>query len=142
MSKNNGSIKLPNKIFTNGFNEALIALSSLEGLPNQFAWDVTCFIPTYMEKANAFSKKRAEILTKDCHKGEDGKPKITTDGGVRVYTYDDPELEAKAAKAEKDLVACDVTFKISKFKIHLNEFKTMPSPKHLHTLAGILDVRK
>jgi len=136
------SIKLPNKIFMNGFNEALIALSSMDSLPNQFAWDIACFIPEYMEKAKVFQKKRADILAKNCKKDKDGKPEITNVEGIGYYNYDDPELETKATQAARDFEACDVTFKISKFKIKLDEFKKMPQPKHLHDLRGILDVRK
>ena len=142
MSKEKGSLKLPNTIFTNGFNAALVAISSISDLPHQFAWDVVCFITEYKQKAATFTKMRSDILEKDCKKDKDGKPEIATADGAGFYTYNSPEEEAAAIKKVADLEACDVTFKINKFKIKLTDFKVMPQPKHLHALDGILDVRK
>jgi len=146
------SIKLTNNIFTNGFMEALQVIDNTEDLPNQFAWDICLFVTEYETKLGAFQKKRKQILEKNCIKNEDGTPKFTEskqilpDGSekpVQNYTYEDDGQEEKEIKAVRDLEKCEIQFKsFNKFKINLSEFKTMPKPKYLRALNGILDVRK
>jgi len=145
------SIKLTNHIFVNGFKEALRVIDDTPDLPNQFAWDICQFVAEYDIKFEAFQTKRTQMLEKNCIKDGDGTPvlmpsvQIMSDGSkraVKKYTYGDGK-EARETQAVKDLEKCEIKFaNFDKFKINLSDFKSMPKPKYLRALDGILDVRR
>jgi len=145
------SIRLTNQIFVNGFMEALRSIDNTADLPNQFAWDICLFVAEYDEKLKSFTKKRTQILEKNCIKNKDGTPKLVKskeilpngrEVPVQAYTYEEGQ-EEKELKVLRDFEKCEIGFKnFDKFQVNLADFKTMPKPKYLRALDGILDVRK